>query len=134
MLGKSSLILRALFTALALGSLVACTFEGNLDEDEDTKSANLRGANDETKDDEDDETLVATAVDGGTGTDASAVVRDGGAFGGDASVVYTDGGRPRADGGWWGTHDGGSYGGDASVGRDGGSFGGDASADGGGGF
>ena len=126
MFAKSGFVLRSLFVASFLGSLVACTFEDGgpekLGENSQHQTSRERGA------DQDSTGADASASsDGGASGHDSGVSHDGGPSGSDGGASTHDGGSTHHDGGAWG-QDGGT------VSVDAGAWGDDDDADGGGGF
>jgi hypothetical protein len=99
-------IVRALFVALALGSVVACTFEGSDEEEQGSKTSSVSG------------NKRRSGADGGAGH----TVRDGGGADGSCCSASDGGAWGGSDGGWDGDEDGGWGGGD----EDGGAWGHDA--------
>jgi hypothetical protein len=99
MFRKSALVFRALVATFFVGSLVACTFEGTMEDPRGRTTSNV-----ERGDDGPAENVVAHVHDGGS-HDASFPV-DAGGYDGSASA---DGGwNGDSDGGWSGDSDGGS--------------------------
>lgn len=101
MFAKPAFLLRSLFAAAVVSSLVACTFDGAPGEDEkgSTSALHRRGSDVDASADDDAGPAPTKGHDGGAYDSDASVDLDGGAYDPDASWGWGD--DDDADGGAW---------------------------------